>query len=63
MNIGYQDGSHLIGPYDAERLAREAAKPEFVSAKVYQPGKIVHMSDRDYRVGRAGNLIRIRKEN
>ena len=60
MNISYDNGSHLIEPYDAEKLASEAAKPEFVSAKVYQPGKIVKMSDREYRVGNAGNLIRVR---
>ncbi len=60
MNISYEDGSHSIRPFDAEELAKEAAKPEFVSAKVYEPGKIVKMSDRSYRVGQAGNLIRIR---
>ena len=60
MNISYNDGSHLIQPFDAEKLASEAAKPEFISAKVYEPGKIVQMSDRQYRVGRAGNLIRVR---
>ena len=62
MNISYEDGSHSIRPYDAEELAQEAAKPEFVSAKIYQPGKIIHMSDRDYRVGPAGNLIRIQEK-
>ena len=61
MNISYEDGSHFIGAYDVEKLAQEAAKPEFVSAKVYQPGKIVQMSNRQYRVGQAGNLIRIDK--
>jgi hypothetical protein len=61
MNIRYESGPPLIGPFDAEKLAQEAAKPEFVSAKVYQPGKIVQMSDRKYRVGEAGNLIRIRE--
>jgi hypothetical protein len=61
MNISYESGPPLIGPFDAEKLAQEAAKPEFVSAKVYQPGKIVQMSDRKYRVGEAGNLIRIRE--
>jgi hypothetical protein len=60
MNISYDNGSHLIEPYDAAKLACEAAKPEFVSAKVYQPGTIVKMSDREYRVGKAGNLIRVR---
>jgi hypothetical protein len=60
MNISYEDGSHLIRPFDAEELAKEAAKHEFVSAKIYEPGKIVKMSDRSYRVGKAGNLIRIR---
>ncbi len=60
MNVSYQDGSHSIQPFDAETLAREAARPDFVSAKVYEPGKIVKMSDRSYRVGPAGNLIRIR---
>jgi hypothetical protein len=62
MNISYEDGSHSVRPYDAEELAKEAKRPDFVSAKVYQPGKIVHMSDRDYRVGPAGNLIRITKK-
>ena len=60
MNISYENGSHLIQPYDAEILAAEAAKPEFVSAKVYQPGKEVTIAGTQYRVGRAGNLIRIR---
>ena len=59
MNISYEDGSHSIGPYDAEKLAQEAERPDFVSAKVYKPGTIVKMSDRSYRVGRAGNLIRL----
>lgn len=62
MNISYENGSRFIGPYDPEKLAEEAAKPEFVSAKVYQPGKIVQMSDRAYRVGQAGNLIRVKGE-
>jgi hypothetical protein len=60
MNISYEDGSHSIQPFDAEKLAQEAQRDDFISAKVYQPGKIVTMSDRSYRVGRAGNLIRIR---
>lgn len=60
MNISYEDGTSLIAPYNAEVLEEEASKPEFVSAEVYQPGKIVKMSDREYRVGRAGNLIRVR---
>ena len=59
MNVTYNDGSHHVGPFDPDKLAEEAAKPEFVSAKVYEPGKIVEMSDRKYRVGPAGNLIRI----
>ena len=60
MNIEYTDHSHFIGPFDEKKLAEEAAKPEFLSAKVYQPGRIVEMSDRKYRVGQAGNLIRVR---
>jgi hypothetical protein len=60
MNISYEDGSHGIFPFAPEKLAQEAAKPEFVSAKVYQPGKIVEMSDRKYRVGPSGNLIRLK---
>lgn len=60
MNIGYTDGSHLIEPYDPVKLAQEANKPEFVSAKIYEPGKQVTIAGTDYRVGRAGNLIRIR---
>jgi len=60
MNISYENGSHFIGPYDHEKLMEEAAKPEFLSAKIYEPGKIVQMSDRQYRVGKAGNLIRVR---
>ena len=58
MNISYENGSHLIAPYDAEKLTAEAARPEFVSAKVYEPGKIVTIAGQEYRVGRAGNLIR-----
>ena len=61
MNITYENGSHLIQPFDAEKLAQEAAKPEFVSAKVYEPGKHLTIGGTEYRVGRAGNLIRIRK--
>ena len=60
MNIEYTDHSHFIGPFDEKKLAEEVAKPEFLSAKVYQPGRIVEMSDREYRVGQAGNLIRVR---
>ena len=60
MNISYEDGSHLIREYDAEMLKAEAEKPEFVSAKVYQPGKQVTIAGTEYRVGRAGNLIRVR---
>ena len=62
MKVSDSNGTTYIGPYDPQKLAEEAAKPEFVSAKVYEPGKIVHMSDRDYRTGTAGNLIRIRHE-
>jgi len=59
MNISYEDGSQLISIRKRPYLAAEAAKPEFVSAKVYQPGKQVTIAGRKYRVGRAGNLIRI----
>ncbi len=58
MNIGYTDGTHIISPFDAATLAAEAAKPEFVSATVYQPGKVVTVGGTEYRVGNAGNLIR-----
>ena len=58
MNIGYADGSHTISPFDAEALARELARPDCVSAKVYQPGKLVMVAGTEYRVGRAGNLVR-----
>ena len=61
MNISYEDGSHSITPYDEARLQQEADRPDFVSAKVYQPGKIVTIGKREYRVGRAGNLIRTDK--
>jgi hypothetical protein len=61
MNISYEDGSHSFGPFDAEKLAREAERPDFVSAKVYQPGKTVTVAGREYRVGQAGNLIRTDK--
>jgi hypothetical protein len=44
----------------AEQLEAAASRTDFVSAKVYQLGKIVEMSDRKYRVGHAGNLIRIK---
>ncbi len=61
MNISYEDGSHSIRPFDAEELQKEAAKSEFVSAKVYQPGKNVTIAGRKYRIGQAGNLIRTDK--
>lgn len=61
MNIGYADGSHVISPFNAEELARELVRPDCVSAKVYQPGKLVTVAGREYRVGRAGNLIRTDK--
>jgi TPP-dependent pyruvate/acetoin dehydrogenase alpha subunit len=60
MNIAYVDGSKIISVYDAAKLAAEAARPEFVSAKVYEPGKHVTIAGTEYRVGQAGNLIRIR---
>jgi hypothetical protein len=59
MNISYEDGSHKIGPYTPEELAQEAARPDFVSAKIYQPGKEVTIAGTKYRVGKGGNLIRI----
>lgn len=59
MNVSYNNGTHAVLEYTPEALAAESAKPEFVSAKIYEPGKIIHMSDRDYRVGSGGNLIRI----
>jgi hypothetical protein len=60
MNIGYTDGSRFIGPYDADKLQQEAARPDFVSAKVYEPGKTLTIGGTEYRVGNAGNLIRVR---
>lgn len=61
MNITYADGSRAISPFDAEKLAQEAQREDFVSAKVYEPGKMVTIAGTEYRVGQAGNLIRIRK--
>ena len=58
MNISYENGPNLIAPFDAERLAQEAKRPDFVQAKVYEPGKVVTVAGTRYRVGKAGNLIR-----
>jgi hypothetical protein len=60
MNISYESGPNLIEAFNADKLAAEAAKPEFVSAIVYIPGKTVHIAGTDYKVGRAGNLIKVR---
>jgi hypothetical protein len=62
MNVSYEDGTNQIMPYTEEDFAREAARPDFVSALVYQPGKNVKIGNREYRVGKAGNLIRTDKE-
>lgn len=61
MNISYADGSHAVEPFDAEKLAKEAVRTDFVSAKVYEPGKQITIAGTEYHVGQAGNLIRIRK--
>lgn len=62
MNISYTNRPNLVQEYDQEVLEREAQREEFISASVYVPGRIVTMSDRKYRVGKAGNLIRINNQ-
>jgi hypothetical protein len=60
MNISYDDGTTLNGPYDEKKFNEALKDPRVVKACIYQPGAIVKMSDRSYRVGQRGNLIRIR---
>lgn len=62
MNISYEDRPNLVAPFDEMQLQTEMARHGFISATVYQPGKIVTIGDRTYRVGTAGNLIRTDKE-
>lgn len=59
MNITYNDGTSVTKPYDEKEFAEAVSDPRVVKAMVYKPGEIVRMSDRTYRVGRNGNLIRI----
>lgn len=61
MNITYGNGTTYTGPYDEEKFAAAAKDPEVVKACIYRPGETVTMSDRKYKVGQAGNLIRIRE--
>ena len=49
MNISYESGPNLIEAFNADKLAI-----------VYTPGKTVHIAGTDYKVGRAGNLIKVR---
>lgn len=60
MNISYSNGSSIIEPYDENKFNEALKNPDVVKACVYRPGEIITMSDRKYRVGNAGNLIRIR---
>jgi hypothetical protein len=60
MNISYNDGTNLVKPYDEKEFSEALADPRVVKASVYKVGEIVKMSDRSYRVGQSGNLIRIR---
>ena len=60
MNITYNTGESITKPYDAEEFAKAVADPKVVKACIFKPGEIVKMSDRSYRVGPNGNLIRIR---
>lgn len=60
MNITYSNGSSFIGTYVEQKFKEAIEDPTVVRASVYRPGEIIGMSDRKYKVGRAGNLIRIR---
>jgi hypothetical protein len=60
MNITYSNGESVIKPYDKDEFNAAINDPNVVKASVYRVGEIVTMSDRKYRVGPAGNLIRIR---
>lgn len=60
MNISYSNGTSQIGPYDEQKFSEALKDPKVIKASVYRVGEIVTMSDRKYKVGRAGNLIRIR---
>jgi hypothetical protein len=61
MNITYSNGESVTKPYNKEEFEAAMADPEVVKASVYKVGSIVTMSDRKYRVGQAGNLVRIRE--
>ena len=61
MNITYSNGESVTKPFDREEFEAALENPEVVKACVYRPGEIVTMSDRKYRVGPNGNLIRIRE--
>lgn len=60
MNLAYDDGRTLTKPYDKEEFDKAVEDPHCVSATIFKPGTIVKMSDRSYRVGPNGNLIRMK---
>lgn len=60
MNITYNNGEEVRKEYNKEEFDAALNDPHVVKASVYKPGATVTMSDRKYRVGPNGNLIRIR---
>jgi len=61
MQFSYVNGATYTGPYEEDKFAEAVKDPNVVKACVYRPGEIVTMSDRKYKVGQAGNLVRIRE--
>jgi hypothetical protein len=58
MQVSYSNGTSITGPYDEKKFAEAIQDPNVVKACIYRPGEIVTMSDRKYKVGPNGNLIR-----
>ena len=62
MNISYENGPNLVAPFDEMQLQTEMARPDFVSATVYQPGKHVTIGETEYVVDSHGSLVRAHKK-
>ena len=60
MQLSYDDGKKIFEPFDEQKFSQAVEDPHCVSATIYKPGSTVTMSDRTYKVGEHGNLIRVR---
>lgn len=56
----YSTGYSTSEPYTEEKFQKQLKNPDVVKVCVYKPGETVVMSDRTYKVGNAGNLVRQR---